>query len=60
MRLTEKGHQWGAVSEHRFDHFNRTLSAYNEALNLLNSVRHPVSFWQKYISRVKGSQAGKG
>ncbi|VDK63253.1 unnamed protein product [Gongylonema pulchrum] len=60
MRLTQKGRQWGVVSEHRYKHFSRMLSTYNDAVNLLKSVEHPMSFWQKHIPQTKRARADKG
>lgn len=60
MRLTKKGYQHGAVSEHRYNHFLKILSAYNETQDLLKSVRYPMNFWKKSISRLENARTPKG
>uniref|UniRef100_A0A8R1TJZ1 Protein MTO1 homolog, mitochondrial n=1 Tax=Onchocerca volvulus TaxID=6282 RepID=A0A8R1TJZ1_ONCVO len=59
MRLTKKGYQQGAISEHRYNHFLKILSAYNEAQNLLKSLRYPMNFWKKFIPHLENVRAAK-
>ncbi|VBB32188.1 unnamed protein product [Acanthocheilonema viteae] len=59
MRLTKKGYQHGAVSEHRYNHFLKMLSAYNETQDLLKSVRYPMNFWKKCIPRLENARTPK-
>uniref|UniRef100_A0A915PP06 procollagen-lysine 5-dioxygenase n=1 Tax=Setaria digitata TaxID=48799 RepID=A0A915PP06_9BILA len=59
MRLTEKGYQHGAVSEYRYNHFLKILSAYSEAQDLLKSFKQPMSFWQKLVPRLKNVKSRK-
>ncbi|MCP9261689.1 tRNA uridine 5-carboxymethylaminomethyl modification enzyme MnmG [Dirofilaria immitis] len=46
IRLTKKGYQQGVVSEHRYNHFLKILSAYNETQDLLKSFKYPMNFWK--------------
>ncbi|CAG9537197.1 unnamed protein product [Cercopithifilaria johnstoni] len=59
MRLTKKGYQHGAVSEHRYYHFLKVLSAYNETQDLLKSVRYPMNFWKKSIPRLENARTSE-
>ncbi|OZC12010.1 putative tRNA uridine 5-carboxymethylaminomethyl modification enzyme MnmG [Onchocerca flexuosa] len=59
MRLTKKCYLQGAVSEHRYNHFLKILSAYNEAQNLLKSLRYPINFWKRFIPRLENVRATK-
>ncbi|VDM96069.1 unnamed protein product [Thelazia callipaeda] len=59
MRLTIKGYQQGFVSEYRYNHFMNVLFSYNQALDLLNSVRYPVNFWRKHFPQLGNIQTNK-
>ncbi|EJD75869.1 tRNA uridine 5-carboxymethylaminomethyl modification enzyme GidA [Loa loa] len=59
IRLTEKGYQHGAVSEHRHNHFLKMVSAYNETRDLLKSVKYPMNFWRKFIPRLENARTTK-
>ncbi|KAM3719417.1 Protein MTO1 [Dirofilaria immitis] len=59
IRLTKKGYQQGVVSEHRYNHFLKILSAYNETQDLLKSFKYPMNFWKKFIFRLGNVRATK-
>uniref|UniRef100_A0A0R3RUB7 Protein MTO1 homolog, mitochondrial n=1 Tax=Elaeophora elaphi TaxID=1147741 RepID=A0A0R3RUB7_9BILA len=59
MRLTKKGYQHGAVSEYRYNRFLKILSAYNEAQDLLKSVKYPMNFWKKFMPHMGNGQKPK-
>ncbi|RNA09104.1 MTO1 mitochondrial [Brachionus plicatilis] len=49
LRLTEKGHQIGAVKDFRFVKFKNFKSLYEDALSYLGSITHSVTYWKSRI-----------
>uniref|UniRef100_A0A0R3QA36 Protein MTO1 homolog, mitochondrial n=1 Tax=Brugia timori TaxID=42155 RepID=A0A0R3QA36_9BILA len=59
MRLTKKGYEHGAVSEHRYNRFLKMLSAYNKAQDLLKSIKYPMNFWKKLLPCLENARVTK-
>lgn len=49
LRLTEKGHQVGVVTNHRYEKFKNFKTLYEDSINYLDSITHSVAYWKSKI-----------
>ncbi|KAH8402360.1 hypothetical protein KR009_011584 [Drosophila setifemur] len=53
MRLTQKGYEFGLVSQHRYQHFQRTEERLQSAVDSLSKLRKHTHYWRQALDLPK-------
>ncbi|KAH8321466.1 hypothetical protein KR074_005574 [Drosophila pseudoananassae] len=53
MRLTQKGYEFGLVSQHRYQHFRQTEERLQSAIDSLRSLRKHTHYWRQSLDLPK-------
>lgn len=53
MRLTQKGYEFGLVSQHRYEHFRQTEERLQSAIDSLRKLRKHTHYWRQALDLPK-------
>jgi tRNA U34 5-carboxymethylaminomethyl modifying enzyme MnmG/GidA len=59
LRLTELAHQYGAVSEKRYQRFSEVRRRFEQCKSVLEDVKMSLNEWSKHLPQIGPGNKGK-